>query len=123
MRFESEIDTERVANRHISDKTKLRENETFWEIFHPGNVHTLQNPKNGHQKEICLRFHAVGFCFANCRFSHEALTDARELQICTFIVSVRHNRALYEQKRQAGKGKQWQQTMDLTTAKVKGEKT
>ena len=51
---------------------KLGQNEPFRDIFHPGNVRGMENPKKNNGSQMCLWFHTSGYCFddCNCKSGH-----------------------------------------------------
>ena len=100
--FNNKNDSERsvrVNNSNQHDTCKLRSNESYKDIFHPGNTCRLTKPKKKNGDINCLRFHTAGYCFKECKFSHGILDAEEAAEHAAFVQSAREQRKSHQERR------------------------
>ena len=92
----------RVANKFVCPECKLKPNEQFRDIFHPGNTRSLTKATFKNGTLVCPRFHALGFCFTDCKnvAGHGKMDDEEKAGFVTYTEGARAARASYEGNRQ-----------------------
>ena len=88
-------------NPNIREDYKLRQNEQFKDVFHPGNIRTLKKPKYKNGTEICIRYHSLGFCFGDCKHEkgHSDMDNEEGTEFCQFVGTARTSHAAFRQRR------------------------
>ena len=73
---------------------KLGQNESFRDIFHPGNVRGMENQKKRNGSQMCIRFHTLGYCFDdfNYKSGHGNLDSDETKDLKTFTGKAKDNR-------------------------------
>ena len=91
----------RIMNPNAKDNCKLKQDEQFRDIFHPGNVRTITKPKFKSGVEMCLRYHSLGFCFGDCKHvaGHGDMDNEETIEFCQFVGTARSSRAAFQQRR------------------------
>ena len=91
----------RIMNPSMREDCKLRQNEQFKDVFHPGNIRTLTKPKYKNGIEMCIRYHALGFCFGDCKHEkvHGDMDDEGGMEFCQFVGAARTSHAAFSQRR------------------------
>ena len=71
-------------------------------MLHPGNVRGLQKPKNWNVKQLCLRFHNLGYCFDDCGYKqgHGQLDDSETNALKSFVEAAKAAKATLVRRRQ-----------------------
>ena len=112
----------RVINASVYEDNKLAPNKMFCDIFNPGNIKGVDTPTNVKGKQLCLKFHTLGFCFKECKFAHGALADNETTKVKNFIKSAREGRVKYKNRRSNSttNGRNNRST-DTTTPDTSGE--
>ena len=59
----------KIGNPEQHDSCKLRDGENFKLLFHPMNLKGMEKPVKKNGDMICMRFHTMGYCFSDCRYS------------------------------------------------------
>ena len=91
----------RIANHDIKIEHRLRPDEQYGLIFHPGNLKDLEKPKRKNGDPICLRFHTVGFCYSDCfvKEGHGKLSEEEGTRLQEFTKKARAARGEFQAKR------------------------
>ena len=100
--FKGEEDKARkIPNPNMREDLKLKHDEQYGLIFHPGNIKNLEKPKKSSGNPICLRFHSIGFCYNDCKVhnGHGTLTEDEAKQFKEFIKQARAERDNFQRKR------------------------
>ena len=108
----------RISNENTQEGCTLKLTEMFRDVFHSGNVRFLVKPNLKTGTEMCLRFHALVFCFRDCKHKegHGTLDADETALLKTYVEGARssrrnfqtgHNRNSNEQ-RNGGGGQQQQ---------------
>ena len=91
----------RIPNANTQDGCTLEPTEMFRDVFHPGNVRFLVKPKLKTGTEMCLRFHALGFCFRDCKHKegHGTLDADETALLKTYVEGARSSRRNFQNGR------------------------
>ena len=93
----------RIPNPTPCQSCRLAPHEQYKDIFHPGNLRRLTTrPKNRNGQQLCLRFHTLGYCFQDCRYTsgHGTLNSQEEAEMVTAITQAHEIRATHQQQYQ-----------------------
>ena len=84
----------RNFNAAISDSWKLVDDESYRFMFNPISLKNLQRPKKYSGQLVCLRYHTIGHCFKDCKFTngHGTLLEEERGGLVKFIGSVRDSK-------------------------------
>ena len=98
--FTPKDSSKRVFNGKDVSAYKLKQNEQFRDMFHPGNIKGVTKPaRNGDM--FCLRYHTLGFCYPDCKYKsgHCVLTPEEEGKFTEFMKEARSNLQNYNKNR------------------------
>ena len=97
----------KVDNPHARDNLKLKSEETYRLVFHPGNMRDLDKPKLKNGAPMCLRYHSLGFCFSDCKVAngHSKLDNDEASDFLAFLTKARAKRSTYQQQQRRGRSR------------------
>ena len=111
--------SKKITNPTQRNECKLVEGEQFKYLFHPGNIKSLDKPKNNQGVTLCMRYHTMGYCFKDCKYlkSHGNLNNEETVGMANFLATARQGRKKFFAGRGGGGGG----THPISDDKNKGE--
>ena len=100
--FEQDNDrNQKVINPNQMEICKLKADEQFKYLFHPGNIKSLTKPKKKDGEIMCMRYHTLGYCFKDCKYhkGHGNLNEEETQDMATFLTNAREVRAAFTNRR------------------------
>ena len=101
----------KIINPDQRGECKLSDGEQFKFLFHPGNIKSMEKPKNSQGVTLCMRYHTMGYCFKDCKYlnGHGTLKEGEAVEMARFLSTARQGRKQFLSNRGGADGRRQQQ--------------
>ena len=84
----------KIINPDQRGECKLSDGEQFKFLFHPGNIKSMEKPKNNQGVTLCMRYHTMDYCFKDCKYlnGHGTLKEGEAADMARFLSTARQGR-------------------------------